>query len=52
MWANQHDTANLVTFTGVSFNEKLHFLGSVIFYQKVLLVKISIQVKERDSHLP
>ena len=58
MWANPHDIANLLTFTGGSFNEKIHFLCSVIFYQKVLLAKISIQVssikrsEERVFHLP
>ena len=58
MWANPYDTANLVTFTGGSFNEKLHFLCSVIVYQKVPLVKISSQAssisrsEERVLHLP
>ena len=50
--------ANLVTFTGGSFNEKLHLWRSAIFYEKVPLVKISIQVSSisrsevRVSHLP
>ena len=57
MWANPHGIANFVTFTGGSFYEKLHFLCSAMFYQKVPLVKISIQVssisrfEERVSHL-
>ena len=30
MWANLYDTANFVIFTKGSFNQKLHFLCSVI----------------------
>ena len=58
MWANPDDTANFVTFTRGNFYEKLHFLCSVKFYQKVPLVKISIQVSsisrsaERVSYHP
>ena len=29
MWANLHETANLVTFTGETLNEKLHFLYNI-----------------------
>ena len=57
MWENPHDTANFVAFTGGPFYEKLNFLCSFIFYQKVPLVKNWIQVSsvsrsaERVSHL-
>ena len=44
MLENPHDTANFVAFTGGSFYEKLYFLCSVIFYEKVPLAKNSVQV--------